>query len=203
LSCIATLRHKNTIYMACDSAWTFFPEGAVTVASDPKKVILVGVDDNSDAQILIGVVGPGECLCTLHDELNETSLCFPTFEHVRTRIDKILTEADDKLWEKFEKGADPCSVLVAIGDKLYRIVSKHAWIEVCDPIYAVGSGADVALGALHALTKRKSEDAFEVRSEDEIALWLAVALEAAETYDTSVKRPFCLFQTVKLSDEEK
>ena len=200
MTCIATLRHNDTIYMACDSAWTFHQEGAISVAREPKKIIATPVL-SSDEQVLVGVAGAADYLCLLHQSFPAHYLELPTFENIQARIDKAFKE-DDELWRTFARGSDPGSILVAVGSKLYRIISRYAWIEIEDDIYAVGSGADLALGALSALRGGKSLTAAIV-DKDIVAHWLTIAIETAEAYDAGVKRPFHLISTVRLRDEEK
>jgi len=198
LTCIASFRHHDKIYMACDSAFTFHPEEQVTVAEDPKKIITCPLNGGTE-QVLVGVAGSMDYLCILHEELGDLGIGAVTFSGIKADID-VAFKDDDELWRKFPMGSDPACILVAIGNKLYRIATEHSWIEVADDIYAVGSGADLAIGALSALqlSARPSDiDADVVRS------WLRTALLVAATYDVGVKKPFHLTNTVSRSDQEK
>jgi ATP-dependent protease HslVU (ClpYQ) peptidase subunit len=184
--------------MTCDSAWTFHQEGAISVAREPKKIIATPVL-SSDEQVLVGVAGAADYLCLLHQSFPAHYSELPTFENIQARIDKAFKE-DDELWRTFARGSDP-SILVAIGSKLYRIISRYSWIEVEDNIYAVGSGADLALGALYTLQGylRPSTNI----DGDTISAWMHVAMSTAATYDAGVRKPFHLVSTVRLRDEER
>lgn len=70
------------------------------------------------------------------------------------------------------------SFLLGVEGHLFQIYSDYQIAEAVDGFYALGSGGDVALGALHA-TK-----GIEPRKR------LRMALGAAERFDSAVRRPF-------------
>lgn len=70
--------------------------------------------------------------------------------------------------------------LVGLGGRLFRVGSDYQVVEQLTPFDAVGCGADLALGALHALTGQKIKPRTRLRR----------ALSAAEAFSAGVRRPF-------------
>jgi hypothetical protein len=72
--------------------------------------------------------------------------------------------------------------LVGVGGRLFEIASDYQVGENADPFNAVGSGAAVALGALHATRSLPWSPAVRLRR----------ALEAAERFNAGVRGPFII-----------
>lgn len=68
--------------------------------------------------------------------------------------------------------------LVGVGGRLFQIESDYQVGEPMADFDAVGCGAEIALGALHATHGRRPEER------------IRVALEAAERFSTGVRGPF-------------
>lgn len=71
-----------------------------------------------------------------------------------------------------------CTFLVGYNGKLYTIMSDFQVAQLHDNYYAIGSGADLALGSLYSTVGLKDEDR------------ITIALEAASKFNSAVAAPF-------------
>jgi len=80
----------------------------------------------------------------------------------------------------FETGASGqyATLLLGYRGTLYQIEQDHAVLTPRDGIFAIGSGSDFALGALHVMPSKPP------------ALRVRMALQASERYSGSVRGPF-------------
>lgn len=97
-------------------------------------------------------------------------------------IDAIRTMQKDKGVMKKENELEEhdAQFLVGFNGNLYHVEEDFQVYQTHEPFAAVGAGADLALGALHAL--KDSSMSPEAK--------LCLALEAATAYNASVKPPF-------------
>lgn len=72
------------------------------------------------------------------------------------------------------------SFLVGYAGRIFAIADDYSVVHFPHPFAAIGHGRHVAYGALHAL--QTSSLSLEEKCQ--------AALEAAETYDNTVRRPF-------------
>lgn len=79
--------------------------------------------------------------------------------HIATRfIDAVRQCFDDGGWQRTEEGADRGgSFLVAVKGRLYEIEENYQFFRNAEGIYTIGSGGDVAVGAMHALRDHDAE----------------------------------------------
>jgi len=188
LTCIVALRDELATYMVCDSAWTIHGKGLITTAATPSKVISIPIGDTVE-RALVGVCGSGGILCVLTQAFKDYQLdSSATFRTVYAEIYEQL-EAKD-LWDVFE-GRDKSEILIAIAGKLYSIHDRYTYIELAEKFTAMGSGADIALGALYALQASKQETWADTSKNQVMA-----AMQASAAFDVGVKAPFHLFTTV-------
>jgi ATP-dependent protease HslVU (ClpYQ) peptidase subunit len=97
-------------------------------------------------------------------------------------LSKILAK---EKWEKTEKGeAEGGEFIVGLAGKIFVIFSDYQVMMPMEEFASVGSGKNLAMGALYA-TKNIQDP--EKR--------LLIALEAAESFNSSVRRPFKIVHT--------
>ncbi|MEM8961752.1 MAG: hypothetical protein AAGD38_09750 [Acidobacteriota bacterium] len=98
------------------------------------------------------------------------------FAKIGRFTDQNVTEEGQELGGAF---------LVGVSGQLFEIQSDFQVARLETPYAAIGHGAPIALGALHALTSSAHLTPHERARR---------ALEAAETYSSSVRRPFHLVE---------
>jgi len=79
--------------------------------------------------------------------------------HSATRfIDAVRQCFDDGGWQWTEEGADRGGTfLVAVRGRVDEIADNYQFFRNAEGIYPIGSGDDVAVGAIHALRDRDAE----------------------------------------------
>lgn len=84
--------------------------------------------------------------------------------------------------------------LVGLGGRLFTVQNDYAVLENAEPYAACGSGTDYALGALWGMTLRHGAPCEAIAREVALDL-IGRALEAAETFVTTVRGPFHFVST--------
>lgn len=101
-------------------------------------------------------------------------------------IDAVRTCLKDGGWaSKSSEREEGGTFLVGVAGRLFRVDQDYQVAESIDRFDAVGSGAELALGALHATAH------LEIKPK----LRLRLALSAAARYSASVAEPFVLRST--------
>jgi ATP-dependent protease HslVU (ClpYQ) peptidase subunit len=174
--------------MGCDSLMTSFGSTKITVES-PSKISAIPIAETSE-QVLVGVTGSAEVLCTIMRGLEHVSLT--SNEHPLRCIKAALNTAleGDEPWAGFMTASD--EILIAIADRVYYIVNQATCVEVGSEFFSIGSGREYALGALFASAKladpRDTWADFPLKQ-------VEAALEAAEMFDINVRGPFSYYST--------
>lgn len=174
MTCIVALTHDGQVWMGADSAGV---DGlALTVRRDPKiyKVgeFLFGFTSSFRMGQLLGYkfVPPQH-----HKELGVERYMATVFVDALRETLKMGGFARANSGE--EQGG---RFLVGYRGRVFRIDYDYQVGQSLEPFDAVGCGADLALGALHATRGRGMHP--EAR--------LNAALEAAEAFSAGVRRPF-------------
>lgn len=176
MTAVVGLIEKKKIYIGADSAATDGRHGQALLA-DAK------VFDNGN--MLFGVAGSLRMA-----QLIRYSLVIPKHDHdvdlsrymATSFIDgvrKVLLDGGHAFKANNEE-MQGGEFLVGYQGRLFHVQEDLAIIESVGPFSAIGSGGDLALGAMHVLyhTKHKPNDK------------IARALEAAAAFNASVRPPF-------------
>lgn len=176
MTCIAALVHQGKVYMGGDSAGT-----------SPWYLSQVSVVDDkvfTNGKMLIGACGSFRMLQLLHYSLT------PPDYHTDVDLYKyMVTDFIGAVrsclraggWAKRENEVESGGTfLVAFNRRLFQVQDEYSVVESAEGYDAIGSGADLALGALYASA------GYGQTPEERIRL----ALEAAEKFNAGVRRPF-------------
>ena len=179
MTCIAAVVWGNKVTMGGDSAVTGYVEQTLAA----KKVFrhgsfLLGYSGSVRmCNLLAYVFAPPELPADMPIERYLTTLFA---DALRT----ALKDAGNAYKEK-EQEQSAGYFLLGYRDRLFRIGSDYSFVEVCEGYDAIGSGCEVALGALHAT------HSLELAPRKRIEL----ALEAAADFCTGVGGPFTIEET--------
>jgi len=174
MTAIVGVVHEGTVVLGGDSAGV--SGYALTVRADPK------VFTNGDFAFgFTSSFRMGDLLRyaftppTLHTDDDLDRYMRTTF------IDAVRACLREAGWTKTDAGREEGGTfLVGVRGHLYRVDSDFQVGEAADGFDAVGCGAEVALGALHATSGQPPEDR------------LQAALAAAERMSAGVRGPFTL-----------
>ncbi len=190
MTCIVGLVHQGKVIIGADSQAS---KGYVvsTLAPSTPKVFRLG-------EMVIGVCGS---LRTL--QLLRFALTLPSHPESRDVMAYIAVDVANAVREclksagNAKKDSDQenheSELLIAYRGRLYSLHSDYSVMEVADGYYAVGSGAELAMGALHMSTHMGDLVAPKQR-----VRW---ALEASAAFNHGVSAPFILevLETVVMS----
>lgn len=174
MTCIAAVRQEGEIYMGADSAGV---SGTSMQVRRDEKVCRVGdflfgftTSFRMGNLITFGFRAPP------HDPewSTERYMCTAFVDTIRALL---KTGGFARVENGVEQGGE---FLVAYRGRLFQVCSDFQVGENLSPFAAVGCGADLALGSLHTTQSTGME---AVRR-------ITLALEAAEAFSTSVRRPF-------------
>lgn len=165
MTCIVAVTDGKKVVIGADSA--FSREGQIVISDDPPKAWKVG-------GWCIGACGDMSFLCKLKAELRNESW-------------KTINELLENVRDVTGKG-DSFDLVAGKGGKLYSAESSGAWFRVQDRragrkivkgAYAVGSGAQYALGSLYSTFGMKSD-----------VERIKLALNSSVYYSDGVRPPF-------------
>jgi ATP-dependent protease HslVU (ClpYQ) peptidase subunit len=180
MSCVVGLISNGSVVMGADSA---------SVASEDLRL---------RADLKIGKVGPyllGFAGSFRAGQLVLHAFKPPTPPTTGDLFPFMVTEFVDILEGTLDGGGSnkrgdgmeesPADIMVGINGRLFVIGADYQVEEATTPFMAIGSGARVALGALHtSITQLEMLDTLDAE------LIVQQALEAAEFYTNSVRAPF-------------
>lgn len=181
MTCIVGIRHGERVTLGGDSL-TMFHGNAVRVRATPKVYV--------KHELAFGFTG----LCRVADviqhelDLPRLSDALDSRWLVTRLIQPLRSTLSAQGARHTENGEEtyPGEILVGGRGQLYMIDAAFAVHAVASDYFAVGAGADVALGALYAL-----EDEMALPSGDREAEQRArIALGAAQAYGPWVREPF-------------
>lgn len=171
MTAIVGVVERGVVYLGADSAAS--TSSSLTTRRDA-KVFRVGA-------FLLGACGSPRVMQLLRSRLDlppVTATRDAYLNHAFTdAVRKTLKDGGALHTENGEEGMD-AALLLGYEGHLYEMYGDFQIGEPEAPFAAVGSGSDVALGALHASAGLPVDR----------RLWLA--LEAAERFVPSVRRPF-------------
>ena len=172
MTCIAAVADSGNVWMGADSAGV--AGLTLSVRRDPKiyrvGTFLFGFTSSFRMGQLLGY-----SLTPPHHQ-NDWS----TDRYMNTAfVDALRSTLKTGGYAKTHDGAEEAGeFLVGYHGRVFRICSDYQVAENIEPFDAVGCGAELALGALHATKGKAPSDR------------VAAALEAAEAFSAGVRRPF-------------
>lgn len=174
MTCIVALKHRETIFMGCDSAGVGWLSRQNRV--DPKiyrigDSMLIGFTTSFRMGQLLGY---SLTIPHHHPDVSIEKWMVTAF------IDAVRTTLKNGGWAEKEREQERGGCfLVAYRGRIFEIQSDYQVAERAEPFGAVGCGEDLALGALHATQKLR-----DPRRRVEMAL------EAAAAFSAGVHPPF-------------
>lgn len=177
MTCIAAVAHKGNVWMGADSAGV--AGLALAVRRDPKIYrvgkFLFGFTSSFRMGQLLGYkfTPPAH-----HSEWDAERYMTTVF------IDALRDTLKAGGYARTEHGEETAGeFLVGYMGRIFRVCSDYQVGENLEPFDAVGCGAALALGALHATRDKPPTER------------IYAALEAAEAFSAGVRRPFRVEQT--------
>lgn len=177
MTCIAAVAEGGNVWMGADSAGV--AGLSLAVRRDP-KIYRVG-------EFLFGFTSSFRMGQLLGYKFS------PPLHHSKWDAERYMTTVfidalRDTLkaggYARMHDGAEEAGeFLVGYQGRIFRVCSDYQVGENLEPFDAVGCGAELALGALHATKDRPPADR------------VTAALEAAEAFSAGVRRPFLVEQT--------
>lgn len=179
MTVIIGLESNNKVYIGCDSAlienWT------QEITALP-KIFKLG-------SFLIGVAGypRAQQIIQYHLKLpkqldSQTDLQYLCTDFVDTII-QLMSEHDFGKTENNQKTLDS-SIIFGYHGKLYEIDTNYQIIKVKSNFSAIGSGKDLALGAMNALDSVMLIESMKPETK------IKIALETTAKYNIGVAKPF-------------
>lgn len=177
MTCIAAVAHEGNVWMGADSAGV--AGLALAVRRDPKIYrvgdFLFGFTSSFRMGQLLGYKFTPPLH---HSEWDAERYMTTAF------IDALRGTLKDGGYARTNNGAEEAGeFLVGYRGRIFRVCSDYQVGENIEPFDAVGCGAELALGALHATRDKAPADR------------VGAALEAAEAFSAGVRRPFRVEQT--------
>jgi ATP-dependent protease HslVU (ClpYQ) peptidase subunit len=164
MTCIVGLKHEKTLYFGSDSASS--TDAGYLTSLNRSKVFKTG-------SILIGVAGSSRLSQVLEHRFVPPKITSKTEKYLCTQfIDRMKA-----CLNKHAKGAD-FELLIGIHGRIFVIFPDWQVEEAIDDFHAIGSGKDIARGAMYAAQDKSPEDR------------IRLALEAAEKFNNGVCSPF-------------
>jgi ATP-dependent protease HslVU (ClpYQ) peptidase subunit len=181
MTCTFAIFDGNTIVMSSDSAGTS-DDGTIDSQKNSKMFILTLKKSGQLLQVLVGFAG-----CFRAAQILKHGLSLPEWTHGTQEsymVSHFVPEAIKVLYKNEIGHKDSpfgaCSLLVAFDGHLFTVEPNGQVLESNMRFCAIGSGAEVALGAAHALMEYEEPS------------WVIAekALYAAEAFKSTVRRPF-------------
>jgi ATP-dependent protease HslVU (ClpYQ) peptidase subunit len=178
MTCIAALVHEDGVYMAADTAGCY--AGTTFLLDEPKV--------NVRGEVVMGFSGGVRVMSLIHNAFEPPTIpegrdltafmavefCDALYEMVNAR--KAL-ETDGE-WKRESLGG---ALLVGVRGRLFMVDTFFACSPILESYFAVGSGAELALGALYAITR--SIRNWDVPDELGPESMLELAVESAVHFD--------------------
>lgn len=142
MTTIATYIENEKIFIICDTQVTFGSEG-VFISMNESKFIKVEKED----KMYISISGDGDVLFVLKEVIKEIELPNTfTEKFIRLELIKLLKE-------KIKEYIEPTDVSLMLSTKhgIYYSRNLNIPIRVEGNFFAIGSGSDLAIGALRAI----------------------------------------------------
>ena len=177
MTCVAGLIDKGKIYMGADSAGVN-SNFNLSVRSDQKVFIKDDFVMGFTTSFRMGQ------LLQYNLQLSARAESLDIFEYMVTSFVEAVREClkDGGFAEKKDEKEKAGTFLVGYQGRLFCIESDYQVEETVLPYAAVGSGSDIALGALFANGHLRPEER------------ILQALEAAEQFSAGVRQPFVIKQ---------
>jgi len=181
MTCTFAIFDGQTIIMASDSAGTT-EDGSIESQKNSKMFKMTILRSDGPVEILVGFAG-----CFRAPQIIRHMFQVPEWSSGTPEsylVSKFVPEAA-KLLAKNDIGnkENPfgtCNLLLAFDGHIFIVETNGQILESASRYSAIGSGADVALGAAHALSGSNEPS------------WIIAekALYAAEAFKSTVRRPF-------------
>lgn len=184
MTCIVGLVERGKVYMGCDSAGTACT-GFQVVREDP-KVFRIGKD------MLVGFCASFRMRDVLQYHFEPPKYRPKVHGDERRYMAVEFVDAARKVFkeagilrviENVDSATDDSSFMVGWRGRLFQVEEDFQVGESSQPFAAIGSGAEIALGALYATHRQKIAPTLRVQK----------ALEAAEQYNAGCRGPNRVF----------
>lgn len=197
ITCIVGIKRDNEIWVGCDSAVTDTFMSKLTII-EPKVFVL-------DDQIVMGYCGSPRLAQLLEYGLNVPERSARTHFDMEWLtidfVDSIREHLAEKCYILKENGTedslpDGCLCLFGYRGELYTLESNFQIIQSTNDYMSVGSGSDLAHGALYTMYEK-----FDIAKNYHPAEIINNALEAATHHNASCGKPFHIFK-MSFNDNE-
>jgi ATP-dependent protease HslVU (ClpYQ) peptidase subunit len=180
MTCIVGYIEGNKTYMACDSfidwGWT---RTEVESKIQPIPGLLLGVAGSSRTILMLKHMGISVPWGLDHDYAREEWLQNTFIPLIHDGMSKAKSLKSEGGIEAMDN-----TILAAFPGSLYVISGNFSLVRIIRPYHAIGSGAEVALGAMHSMQKS------DLNPKQKLEL----ALEAASQIAISVGPPFRFYE---------
>jgi ATP-dependent protease HslVU (ClpYQ) peptidase subunit len=178
MSCICGIIRNNEIWIAGDSAGS--DQYSIALSGSKKvfrKEVLYGSEqENIVEEMIFGVAGSWRQLQILHHALQLPLHSFEKNDETYLVLDVIAA-----IKNCIGVGGESIGLLIGYRQKLYRINSDFGVFPLLLGYDAIGSGDDIAKGALYALTYNRYLNGREC---------LKIALNASVEHTPFVRQPY-------------
>jgi ATP-dependent protease HslVU (ClpYQ) peptidase subunit len=179
MTIIAGVTHQGRVYLAADSGWS---SRYIESAQVDHKVRRLRAD------VVIGASGPKRFCDVVIQRLSLDKCATDRNElpmWIADEIRRICVEIGLNL-NQDSGNYDVGSVLIGVRDRITRMDNAFGIVRDRNPYDAIGSGTEVALGAMHAMTRGEHWSPRDV---------LRAAVRAAAAHCPSVRGPFRFVST--------
>lgn len=182
MTCIVAIKHEGAVYIGSDAGAVDPSNYSMHVQDDPKSFKLSG-----EVEMIIGYSGSWRA-----GQLIRYSLTLPEHSPKKTDMAYIVTDVVDALMELLrsnntlkkenEKEETDADIVIGYRGEIYVVDGNFAVMKPMNGYVAIGSGGDIALGALYAsgLTQKKMSPKERLK----------LALEASATFTAGIMPPF-------------
>ena len=182
MTCVVGLVQDNTIYIGGDS-----------LASDEKGTAIVGRADEKvfiNDHVIMGFCGSFRVGQLLRHALTvpnqptkqEDDMAYMVIDFVDAL--RTLQKEKGSMKKEDEEETHPAELMVGYRKQLYIVGGDFDVGRPLDNYYAIGAGAQIAFGSMHATKGLVLDPRRRIE----------MALEAAEMYDAAVRRPFTILE---------
>lgn len=178
MTCIVGLKHKDRVYIGGDSAASDIERLTINTRADEKVFTSNGIIFGFCSSFRIG-------------QLIRYSFNPPEQLHSKSDIEYLVTDFIDGIRHTIQSGGSlhkeneneqfDSHFVIGYRDNLYVVYNDFQVAQPRDPFVAVGSGEDLAMGAMYA-TQDNNDPVERIQ----------IALEAASAFNMAVRPPYVI-----------
>lgn len=176
MTCIVALSHNGKVYMGGDGAAADENSSAVSSRKEPKVFI--------KGSYIIGYSGSFRFGKVVQHSFTPPKPQGDDMDRfLNTSFVSALREACDLAKVDPSSEDDSSEMLVGVNGKVFEFCNDWHFGEDINNFNAIGSGSSIALGSLYSTRQRTSPHAR-----------IRLALESAERFSSSVRKPFTILE---------